>query len=84
MPARSLIIERAVFPATLTSDTRVAVFSKISSCPKEDTSVLKVATARFPDESCGTIIVNEIENCVYDIAMFFGCPARGEKNGIKS
>jgi hypothetical protein len=40
MPARSLIIERAVFPATLTSDTRVAVFSKISSCPKEDTSLI--------------------------------------------
>ena len=29
------------------------------------------------------IIENEIGNCVYDIAMFFGCLARGEKNGIK-
>ena len=29
-------------------------------------------------------IVNEIENYVYDIALFFACPARGEKNGIRS
>ena len=27
-------------------------------------------------------IVNEIENCVYDIARFFGCPVRGERNDI--
>ncbi len=29
------------------------------------------------------MIVNEIVNCVYNIAMFFGCPIRGEKNGIR-